>query len=86
MWVRRRVRTLTTRFCETRKIGPVVVAYKVSRRTMEAADVSKKEGIVVMPTTVPDPPKARGVEAAPRTGKGMLVLWRERPQGERVLE
>ena len=32
--------------------------------------MSKEEGIVVMPTTIPDPPEAGGVEAAPRTGKG----------------
>ena len=52
------------------KIDLVVVEGEASRCTMEAADVSKEEGIVVMPTTIPDPPKAGGVEAAPRTGKG----------------
>ena len=47
----------------------MVVAGKESRREMEAADKSKKEGIVVMPTVVPDPPKVGVVEAAPGTGK-----------------
>ena len=36
---------------------------------MEAPDKSKEEGIVVMPTVVPDPPDAGGVEAVPETGK-----------------
>ena len=70
--MRQRVCTPTTRYCTGRKIGPVVVADEASRRVMEAADVGKKEGIVLMPTTVPDPPEARGFEAAPRTGKGDL--------------
>ena len=42
---------------------------EVSRRLIEAADVSKEEGIVVMQTTTPDPSEAGGVEAAPGTGK-----------------
>ena len=29
----------------------------------------KEEGIVVIPTTIPDPPEVGGVEATPRTGK-----------------
>ena len=36
---------------------------------MEVADKSKIEGIVVMPTIVPDPPEAGGVEAASKIGK-----------------
>ena len=69
MRVRRRVRTPTTRCSTWREIGPVNVADEASRRTMEAADGIKEEGIVVMLTTIPDPPKTGGVEAM-RTGKG----------------
>ena len=39
---------------------------------MEAADVRKEEGKVMMLTTILDPPKARGVKVASRTGKGNL--------------
>ena len=48
----------------------MVAADEVSRRAMEAANMSKEEGIVVMPTTILDPPEAGGVEAVPRTGQG----------------
>ena len=47
----------------------MVVADEASQRAMEAPDMSKKEGIVAMPTVVPDLPEVRGVEAAPGTGK-----------------
>ena len=47
----------------------MVVADRVSWRAMEAADVSKEEGIVVTSTTILDPPETGGVEAM-RTGKG----------------
>ena len=42
---------------------------EAGRHAMEAADKSKIEGIVVMPTVVPDPPEAGGVEAASKIGK-----------------
>ena len=64
----------------------MVVVDEVSRRTMEAADRSKMEGMVVMPTVVPDPPEAGGVKAVQETRRGMLILSQERPQGARVLE
>ena len=48
----------------------MVVADEASRCAMEAADGSKEEGIVVMPTTILNPWEAGGVEAATRTGKG----------------
>ena len=51
----------------------MVVADETSRRAMKPADMSKKDVIVVMPTTVPDPPKAGGVEVAHRTSKGNLL-------------
>ena len=47
----------------------MVVADEASWCAMEVADEIKEEGIVVMPTTIPDPPKTGGVEAI-RTGKG----------------
>ena len=37
---------------------------------MEAADMSKKEGIVVMLIVVTNPPEGGGVDAAPRNNKG----------------
>ena len=46
------------------KIGPGLVADEASRRAMEAPDMSKKEGIVAMPTIVPDPPEAGGDEVS----------------------
>ena len=46
------------------------MANTATRCIMEVADVSKKEGIVVMPTTVSDPPEEGGVKAVPTTGKG----------------
>ena len=63
------VRTPTTRCCTRRKICPVVVADEVSRCAMEAADGSKEEGIMVMPTAIADPPKIGGVDAEPRITK-----------------
>ena len=45
-------------------IGPVAVVDEVSQCAMEAAN-----GIKVMPTAIPDPPKTGGVEAM-RTIKG----------------
>ena len=47
----------------------MVAADEESRRAIEVADVSKEEGIVVMPKTISDPPEAEEVEAAPRIGK-----------------
>ena len=47
----------------------MVVVDEVSRRVMEAADKSKKKGIVAMSTVVPDPPEEGEVEAAPKTSK-----------------
>ena len=59
---------------------------EASQRAMEAPDMSKKEGIVAMPTIVLDPPGAGGEsrrcrEPARKTRRGMLVLWQERPHG-----
>ena len=48
--------------CTQTKIGPVLVEDEASRRAMEATDVSKEEGIAVMPTAIPDPPEPGGVE------------------------
>ena len=45
------------------------MADEANRCAMEAAEGSKGEGIVVMPTTIPNPPEIGGVEAM-RTGKG----------------
>ena len=42
---------------------------EVGRLAIVAADKSKKEAIEEMPTTVPDPPQAGRVMAAPKTGK-----------------
>ena len=53
-----------------REICPMVVADEENWCAMEAADGSKEEGIVVMPTAIPDPPKTGGVDSATRTGKG----------------
>ena len=39
-------------------------------RAMEAADVSKEESIVVMPTTIPDPSEVGGVKVEPKPCKG----------------
>ena len=36
---------------------------------MEAVDKNKTKGIIEMPTVVPDPPGAGGVNAAPETRK-----------------
>ena len=68
----RRVCTLTARCCTRREIGPVVVVDEASRCAMKVANESKEEGIVVMPTTIPDPPEIGGVEAT-RTGKGYCL-------------
>ena len=69
MRVRQRVRTPTTTCCTQRKIGPVIVVDKGGRCAIEAADKTKIERIVVMPTLVPDLPEAGVVETAPETGK-----------------
>ena len=47
----------------------MVVLEEAGRHAMEVGNKSKIEGIVVMPTVVLDPPKARAVEEAPETGK-----------------
>ena len=47
----------------------MIVVDEALRHTMEAVDKSKTEGIIVMPTTVLDPPKVGGVKAVPETGK-----------------
>ena len=47
----------------------VVVEDEAIRHEIEAADVSKEEGIVVMPIAIADPLEARGVKAAHRYGK-----------------
>ena len=66
----------------------MVVVDEAGRHAMEASDKSKTEGIIIMPTTVPDRPEARGVKPALETSKRspLLVLWPEGSQGERVLE
>ena len=71
-----------------RRIGPVVMVDEAGQHAMEAAAPSKTEGIIIMPTTVPDRPEARGVKPALETSKRspLLVLWPEGSQGERVLE
>ena len=69
MSVRQPVHTLRTRCCTWRKIGPLVIVDEGGRHTMEASDKSSIEGIIVMQTTVPDPPKVGGVKAVPETGK-----------------
>ena len=51
----------------------MVMVDKVGRHPMEAANKSKTEGIIEMPTTIPDPPETRGVKAAPDTGKERLT-------------
>ena len=45
------------------------VVHEASQLTMEQANGSKEEGILVMPTAIPDPPETGAVEAM-RTGKG----------------
>ena len=70
--MRQRVCTLTTRWCTQRKIGPVVMANEASWCAKEAADNSKKDDIVAMPTVVSNPPEARGVKAAPETDNESL--------------
>ena len=50
----------------------MVVADEASRRGMEAVDVSKEGGIVVMLIMILDPSEAAGVEAAPRTSRRNL--------------
>ena len=67
----------------------MVVADEASRCAMEAADGTKEEGTEVMPTAIPDPSKtgeSRRREPTREIYHRMLVLWQERPQGERVLE
>ena len=67
--MRLQARTPTTGCCTRREIGPVGVEDEVSRYAMEAADVIKEGGTVVMPTATPDPPETGGVVAI-RTDKG----------------
>ena len=52
----------------------MVMEDEVDRHAMAAADKSRIRGIINMSTVVPDPPQARGVKAAPETGKGRLRL------------
>ena len=71
-------------------IGSVVMVDEAGRHSMEETEKSKIEGIIVMPTLVPDPLEA-GVsrwhrKPARKAREGMLVLWQKGPQGERVLE
>ena len=47
----------------------MVMVDEAGRHAMEVAN-KMKEGIIDMPTTVPDPPRAGGVKAVPKTGKG----------------
>ena len=87
--MRLRARTPTSGYYTRREIGPVGVEDEASRYAMEAADEIKEGGTEVTTTATPDPLETGGVEAM-RTDKGnhrgVLVLWQERPQGERVLE
>ena len=50
----------------------MVLVDELDQHAMEAADKSKNEGIIIMPTTVSDPPEAGGVKAAPGTNKQRL--------------
>ena len=68
--MRLRARMPTTRCCTRRKIGPVVVVDEAGRHAMEAADKSKTEGTIIMPTTIPDPPEVGGVKPAAKTDTG----------------
>ena len=47
----------------------MVVVEEAGRLPMEVADKSNTEGIIIMPTTVPDPLEARGVKPALETEK-----------------
>ena len=42
---------------------------EAGRHSMEETEKSKIEGIIVMPTVVPNPPDSGRVEAAPEIGK-----------------
>ena len=67
----------------------MVVADEASRCAMEAADEIKEEDTEVMLTAITALRKkgeSRRGEPAREIRWGMLVLWQERPQGERVLE
>ena len=50
----------------------MIMVDEEGQHAMEAADKSKNEGIIIMPTTVSDPPEAGGVKAAPGTNKQRL--------------
>ena len=41
---------------------------EVDRHAMVVADKSRKEGMEVVPTTIPDPPRLVGVNSAVKTG------------------
>ena len=47
----------------------MIVMDEAGRHAMEANNKCKTEGIIVMPATVLDPPKAGGVKAVSETGK-----------------
>ena len=59
------------------------VADEASRRAMEVVDKSKKEGIVMMPTVVPDPPESGEVEVAPETARKTCWEWTRSPVRKR---
>ena len=47
----------------------MVMVDEASQHAIEEADRKKTEGIVIMPTIVPDPPEVGGVKPAAKTGK-----------------
>ena len=81
--------------CTQTKIGLVLVEDEASRRAMEADDVSKEEGIAVMPTAILDPPEPVGVEKQKgkptaecwycgKHGHKETVCWKERADSEKT--
>ena len=60
---------MIARCCTQRKIGPVLVVDEAGQHTMEATDRTKTKGIIIMPTTILDPPEVGGFMLAPETGK-----------------
>ena len=59
---------------------------EASQCAIEAADKIKEGGTEMMPTATPKHGELSRLEPAGEILRGMLVLWQERPQGERVLE
>ena len=62
----------------------MVMVDDMGQHSMEPADRSKTESIIIMSIVVSDPPEAGGVKPAPKTGKETprrtsgTVCWRQR--------